>query len=44
MKLRSRLLAMRGEYWVYLLAGIVSSTTLMTLYLHDKPTGLLRLW
>jgi hypothetical protein len=35
---------MRGEYWVYVLAGIISAATLMLFYLHDKPTGLLRWW
>jgi hypothetical protein len=43
-KLRRRLLDMRGEYWVYVLAGIISTTILMLLYLHDKPTGLVRWW
>ena len=43
-KLRRRLPAMRGEYWVYVLAGIISAATLMLFYLHDKPTGLLRWW
>jgi hypothetical protein len=42
MKLRRHLPVMRGEYWVYVLAGIISITTLMLLYLHDKPIGLLR--
>ena len=44
MKLRPHLPVMRGEYWIYVLAGIVSITTLVLLYLHDKPTGLLRWW
>jgi|HubBroStandDraft_6_1064221.scaffolds.fasta_scaffold409430_2 hypothetical protein len=41
-KLRRHLPVMRGEYWIYVLAGIISITTLMSLYLHDKPVGLLR--
>jgi hypothetical protein len=44
MKLRRHLPVMRGEYWIYVLAGIISITTLMSLYLHDKPIGLLRWW
>jgi hypothetical protein len=44
MKLRRHLPVMRGEYWIYVLAGIISITTLMLLYLHDKPMGLLRWW
>jgi hypothetical protein len=44
MKLRRHLPVMRGEYWIYVLAGIISITTLMLLYLHDKPIGLLRWW
>jgi len=43
-KLRRHLPVMRGEYWIYVLAGIISITTLMLLYLHDKPIGLLRWW
>ena len=35
---------MRGEYWVYVLAGIISTATLMLFYLHDKPTELIRWW
>jgi hypothetical protein len=35
---------MRGEYWVYILAGIISTATLTLFYFHDKPTGLLRWW
>jgi hypothetical protein len=44
MKFRGRLLIMRGEYWVYVLAGVISTTTVTMLYLHDKPSGLLRWW
>jgi hypothetical protein len=44
MKFLSRLPVMRGEYWVYLLAGIISATTVTMLYLNDKPIGVLRWW
>jgi hypothetical protein len=42
MKFRRHLPVMRGEYWIYVLAGLISTATLMMLYLHDKPVGLLR--
>jgi hypothetical protein len=44
MNFLSRLALMRGEYWVYLLAGIISATTVTMLYLNDKPIGVLRWW
>ena len=42
MNLRRHLPVMLGEYWIYALAGVISITTLMLFYLHDKPIGLLR--
>jgi hypothetical protein len=42
MKFHRHLPVMRGEYWIYVLAGIISITTLILLYSHDKPIGLLR--
>ena len=44
MKLRRHLPVMLGEYWIYVLAGIISITTLMLLYSHGHPIGLLRWW
>jgi hypothetical protein len=44
MNFRTRLSVIPGEYWVYVLAGIISTTTVTMLYLHDKPIGLLRWW
>jgi hypothetical protein len=35
MKLRRPFPVMMGEYWVYLLAGIISITTLILLYSHN---------
>jgi hypothetical protein len=35
MKLRRYFPVMLGEYWVYLLAGIISITTLILLYSHN---------
>jgi hypothetical protein len=42
MKLRRYFPVMLGEYWVYLLAGIISITTLILLYRTIDPIGLLR--
>jgi hypothetical protein len=39
MKLRRYFPVMLGEYWVYLLAGIISITTLILLYSHSDPIG-----
>ena len=44
MKLRRHLPIMLGEYWIYVLAGIISITILMLLYSHGHPIGLLRWW
>ncbi len=44
MKLRGHLPVMLGEYWIYLLAGIISITTLMLLYSHNEPIGWLGWW
>ncbi len=41
MKLRRHFPVMLGEYWIYGLAGIISITTLMLLYSHNHPIGLL---
>jgi hypothetical protein len=35
---------MLGEYWIYVLAGVISITTLMLLHSHNGPIGLLRWW
>jgi len=35
MKLRMYFPVMLGEYWVYVLAGIVSISTLILLYSHN---------
>ncbi len=35
---------MLGEYWIYVLAGVISITTLMLLYSHNGPIGLPRWW
>jgi hypothetical protein len=35
MKLRRYFPVMPGEYWVYVLAGIISITTLILLYSHN---------
>ncbi len=37
MKLRRHFPVMLGEFWVYVLAGIISITTLMLLYSHNDP-------
>lgn len=42
MKLRRHLPVMLGEYWIYILAGIISITTLILLYSHNNPIGLPR--
>jgi hypothetical protein len=44
MKLRTHFPVMLGEYWVYVLAGIISIATLMLLFSHNDPIGLLRWW
>jgi hypothetical protein len=35
---------MLGEYWIYVLAGVISITTLMLLYSNNGPIELLRWW
>jgi hypothetical protein len=42
MNLRNLFPAMLGEYWIYVLAGIISVTTLMLLYSRSDPIALLR--
>jgi hypothetical protein len=44
MKLRRHFPVMLGEYWVYVLAAIISIATLMLLYSHKGPIGLLHWW
>jgi hypothetical protein len=43
MKPRRHFPVMLGEYWVYILAGIISITMLILLYSHND-SGLLPLW
>jgi hypothetical protein len=44
MKSRRHFPVMLGEYWIYVLAGVISITTLMLLYSHNGPIELLRWW
>jgi hypothetical protein len=44
MKFRSHFPVMLGEYWIYVLAVVISITTLMLLYSHNGPIGLPRWW
>jgi len=40
MKFRRHFPVMLGEYWIYVLAVVISITTLMLLYSHNGPIGL----
>jgi hypothetical protein len=44
MKFRRHFPVMLGEYWIYVLAGVISITTLMLLYLNNGPIELPRWW
>jgi hypothetical protein len=44
MKSRRHFPVMLGEYWIYVLAVVISITTLMLLYSHNGPIGLPRWW
>jgi hypothetical protein len=44
MKFRRHSPVMLGEYWIYVLAVVISITTLMLLYSHNGPIGLPRWW
>ena len=40
-KLRRHFPVMLGEYWIYLLAALISTVTLVLLYSHKGAAGLL---
>jgi hypothetical protein len=44
MKFRRHFPVMLGEYWIYVLAVVISITTLMLLYSHNGPIELPRWW
>jgi hypothetical protein len=44
MEFRKHLPAMLGEYWVYVLASVISITALVLLYSDPGPIGLPRWW
>jgi hypothetical protein len=39
MKFRRPFPVMLGEYWIYVLAGVISITTLVLLHSHNGPIG-----
>jgi hypothetical protein len=44
MKFRRHFPVMLGEYWIYVLADVISITTLMLLYSNNGPIELARWW
>jgi hypothetical protein len=44
MEPRKHLPVMLGEHWMYVLAGVISITTLVLLHAHDAPISWSRWW